>query len=303
MKRNIFILFLSVLSVCKLSAQVQEKGEVIVYFGGGISSLYNDLSLGKYDMGYGINGGIGYTHFFNKNLGINLGVEVSEYASDINLPQLSGRYMTNDGTDPFEFRYHMTGHEEKQNAVFVNIPLMLYLQTKGDNCRFYTMLGGKFGLPVKVDYESDIPSLATSGYYEQWNAELFDPAFMGFGNFENIHSTSDLKLDIAFMASVEIGLKWRIWDGFYIQTGLFADYGLNDIYQKDKNDNLVVYNSQSPADFRINSVVTSINDQNQPIVNKIFPVSGGLKLRFSFATGDILGREDTRSWTLKYYEK
>jgi hypothetical protein len=78
---------------------------------------------------------------------------------------------------------------------------------------------------------------------------------------------SDIKLNTAYMASVELGVKSFLINKMSVYTGIYIDYGLNDIRSKEDvsdNANLVVYQPQDPANFVYNTAFHSYSKQMKP---------------------------------------
>jgi hypothetical protein len=156
---------------------------------------------------------------------------------------------------------------------------MLQFQT-GDEHRFYVSAGGKVGIPVSGKYESSNTGIQNSGYYEKENYEYTTQTFMGFGQFTGRGAEGDMSFKTAFFASAELGMKWRLNGNWSLYTGAYLDYGLNDIAKKQSRP-FVEYNTGSPEDFTVNSIVNS-QYQTSSFTEKIIPVAAGIRLRLAF---------------------
>jgi len=160
---------------------------------------------------------------------------------------------------------------------------MLQFQV-GKNHQFYAAAGGKVGLPIHVNYNSRGTNIQNSGYYTEEDYKYTTQLFMGFGQFSG--SNGKLKLKTAFMVSAEIGAKWVMQDGYKFYTGVYVDYGLNNIAAPQTSPPpFIAYNTARPADFAINSIFQSQYSQNnemQSFTKKIVPMTAGLKLIFAF---------------------
>lgn len=267
---------------CLLSTPVfsQLSHEFTLHAAGGISELQYDVSAGERKTGFGANAGLGYAFFFSPNWGVGTGVGLMWMNTKYELPGFTDAYAANDGTDNFELRYTMNGYTEKQRVLNVNIPLMLKFQTNG-RTKFYASAGAKVGFPVHATYKSQAVGFTTSGYYPQYNNELFGPAFMGFGQFEGEEKKGDLHLKTMCMLSAEAGVKWKLAANRSLYTGAYIDYGLNNISDEVQDRRLLVYNNENPADFGYRSVIASRSD-GQVFTDKIVPFSVGIKIALAF---------------------
>jgi len=72
-------------------------------------------------------------------------------------------------------------------------------------------------------------------------------------------------------------MKWRLNEKTTLYSGVYIDYGLNDILEKEpaNNTNLVVYQSNTPAQFAHNTATNSY-------AKKMAPFAGGITLRLAF---------------------
>jgi Outer membrane protein beta-barrel domain len=264
---------LTALSLCP-NRLLAQKGELSVSAGGAAATLNYDFA-GDADVkdGVGFNLGLDYAYYFSDNIGFAIGAEYQQMGAKLNAQRLSGAYDAIDyEQEPFEFRYNMASITEKQKVGFVNIPLTLVYRNT-DNT-FYIRAGAKVGIPVTNKFTGNY-TLSTSGYYEQYNAELFDPLFMAFGNFGRVSANgTSIDLKPSYIATLELGITEPISShNFYV--GFYVDYGLNNI-AGNKTHPVVYEVQQSGAGFKYNSIL------NSGYVDDVKTLSFGVKLRYAF---------------------
>lgn len=251
-----------------------QNSELSVSAGGAAATLNYDVA-GQADVkdGIGFNLGLDYAYYFSGNFGIAVGAEYQQMKATLDGLRFNGAYDAIDYEDePFEFRYNMARITEKQKVGFVNIPLTLVYRNT-DNT-FYIRAGAKVGIPITSKFTGNY-NLSTSGYYEQYNGELFDPLFMGFGNFGRVSANgSSIDLKPSYIATLEVGITEPIGaHNFYV--GFYADYGLNNI-AGDKTHPVQYTVQQSGAGFKYNSILES------GYVDNIKTLAFGVKLRYAF---------------------
>lgn len=262
-----------------------EKHELLIYGAGGMSSL--NYKSDQMDVNKSIGGqfGVGYNLFFTANFGIGIGAELSLYTSKAVMDMLSDKYMTVDRTnEEFEFRSKIYNYQEKQRATYVNIPLMLNYQSSGIT-RIYFSAGVKIGLPVGGQYKTSGATIVNSGYYAYENVEYTTQEFMGFGSFTGKDTKDDLEFKTAYLAAAELGVKLRLYDRLSLYTGLYFEYGLNDILKSDAPQRFIEYNAVNPSNFRTGSVLTSqfnLNGRQTGFVEKVNLLSIGVKVKLAF---------------------
>jgi len=272
------IAFITLITV--LSTQIsfaQSKSEISLVASGIFSKLDYDTQEGYLDQARSGSFGLGYSFYFNRQWAINIGAEYESFKTNLiySALQLSNNAVDIEG-ETFEYRYTAEGYDEEQKLNVINIPLTLQFQTDGDETKFYARVGGQISLINDAEYSTSIRNLTTSGYYPQYDAELFDPQFMGFGRYNNVSQESqDLAFDTSFAAVVEAGVKREIYNLGSLYLGLFCNYGLTTLSTDTEAANLVEYNTENPTDFTANSVLQTDRAED------IRLVSYGIKLRFA----------------------
>jgi len=267
------------------SISQRQRHEILLYGGGGLSTLKYDVSIGKQTNGFGGQAGLGYSFLFAQKWRIRTGVEFSLYNSYFTLDNTNLSYMAIDAENsPFEFRCRIDNYREKQYLVMLQIPIMLQYQ-KGIRHQFYAAAGGKLGIPLSVKYNSSKTTIYNSGYYDFEEYEYTTQRFMGFGNFAGSDGKLNFKT-IAILASAEVGAKWIMGEGYKLYTGIYVDYGLNNMLNQPTVPlPFLDYDPSRPSDFAVNSIVESQYAQNnefKTFTNKTIPMAAGIKLLLAF---------------------
>lgn len=280
MKKLFNIIFCAALLAFPLErSSAQEAGsyELSLTGGFGLSTLKYDLDNGDSKQKTGGNAGVGFNYFLSNKFSLNTGLELSFYNSKAEMNEFSDAARSYDSEGKiFELQSVIKDYEEKQNAMFLTIPVMAQFQTKVINDhQVYAALGVKIGIPVSSKYKSNSASLETVGYYAEDDLYIDEHPAVGFGMFNGKSVEKDLDLKIAFLLAAEAGMKWSLTDKFAVYTGVFVDYGLNDIRDK-KNQAFLIYNPAIPTRYENNSITgTKFGD-------KITPFAAGLKIRLAF---------------------
>lgn len=276
MKKHITSLavIIAVLSSCFNSYSQNKKQEFSVSVGGPFSSIQSVGS--QYTPGNGVNAGLRYSYYLNEGLSLGIGVEYQTYSSDSKFSSISGAYNATDSeNESFQFRYRSTDLRETQKLAYINIPIGIQFETPGTT-KLYIGAGAKIGFASTASFETTMGNLTTSGYYPQYNVELFNPAFAGYSSTDNLRtSKTDLDTDISYSATIETGIKQLIGKRNSIYVGVYFDHGINSIYDKGTSKNLVEYNAELPVRLKYNSVFDSGLAKDMKLV------SYGLKVRFA----------------------
>ena len=270
------------------SAQNTSAHEFGVSIGGGLSTL-------KYDDGKnGIGGNIAlnYTYLFNEKWGIKSGLELALYNAklkDFSTLSYAPGLKDSEG-EIFDYYSSVSGYTEKQKAMLLNIPVMGYFQTEAfSQNKFYVSAGFKVGIPVSGKYESDGETFVNKGWYPNKNNWVETQKFAGFGEFKDKSVEDDLDLDLAFILSLEAGLKWDLGGNKSLYTGVFLDYGLNDIRKYSNKPFVTQTVDGDNYDFTNNSALEStyatkyVHEQGEvkKIADKVVPFAVGIKIGFA----------------------
>lgn len=289
MIKKITLIVISCLLITTLSfAQEKSRHEFSGYLLGGLSTLKYDVDNGERagKMGGGI--GLGYTYFLSDAFGLGTGLELAFYNASAELVSVYNRYKTvDDFNTPFEYISRVSDYKETQNAMYLNIPITLQYQVPvSSSVKFYAIGGAKIGIPLSSKFKAEKGEISNSGYYEKENKEYFGPDYRerGFDKFSAKNKKEDFDLNVAFTLTLETGLKWSLFNN-NLYTGLYFDYGLNDVGKGKRAKNLIEYNAQMPVDYIGNSILDSRygeGENKSRFVTKVAPMAFGIKLKYSF---------------------
>jgi len=291
MKKIIIILFAAMSS---LYVSAQAIHEYSIYGSGGLSTLSYQLTQGNKSIRGGGDFGLGYTFFianekvtetgkiFHQYWGIHTGLGLGVYSAKAKINNMEAiAEDLDDGEDTFNlFNMYTTvsGYNETQKAMYLNIPVMACFQIE----QIYIIGGLKFGIPVSGNYQSNNTTLINKAYYKDLDNWLEIQEFRGYGMFRN-SSEGKLKQDLTVILSFETGWNWYINSHISVYTGLYFDYGLNNV-SKNKKTTFINYKKDDPKNFTTNSILSSYRDDKKLDVfsEKVKVMAVGLKVRLAY---------------------
>ena len=250
MKKQL-IFGLSLLIYTTLNAQ--ETGHYLyLNGGGGFHNLSYPLLNGteKGSFGYTLNAGYGY--FFNKHWGLQTGIGLESIKPEATLNYMTGSPSTDTDGENYEYRTYYNNWKEKQNLMFLDIPLGLqFRQTLNKKITLLASAGLKMAIPVHSTFETTGGEIATTGYYTQYEVELKNMPQHGFVNISD-HLTGDVSIKPSFSGFADLGATYTLTSRIDLNTGIYTGYGLNNIgksadnllYQKDKVYNGILASDQ-----------------------------------------------------------
>jgi len=263
--------------------------EFSVYGKGIFNSLKYDLPEGA-DLNKGNGAGLGvqYSLYLNTRWSVSAGFEYQQYRSEALFTNFGDYYSTTDpeGTD-FDFYASVNTYKEKQWFGMVNIPILFQYETPTPwtNAFIYGAIGFQLGIPVSSNYKATAEDLNTSGYFQQWDAMLDNPGFMGFGNWGTVGGDKK-QLDIRNSCALllEVGFKQQINKQRNLYVGFYADLGLNSLAKKSSSSfALIEYDADNPTDFKFNPLFYSAPQAKGEVYVTNPKIQGfGIKIQYAF---------------------
>jgi len=269
-KRNsaiiLFLIFFA-LSSLQLLAQKAPQ-EFTVHAAGGIATYAFQPTVKGPSLGYNSDFGLGFTGFFNRQLGVHVGAGFGFFnvkSKVATLKTVTTGLVDQINNLDYDLYTTLSGYTETHKSLYINIPVMFVFQTQqrqywswkqSPKASFYAMGGLKLLFLFNNQYDVGVESIYNAAYYTKLKNWAATQQFFGLGNFNNNNKgySSSGKMDFGIMATftVELGVKWRIDNNIAIYTGAFFDCGLNDpikgnrrsyeefIYEDNLKDNLTI---------------------------------------------------------------
>jgi hypothetical protein len=192
-------------------------------------------------------------------------------------------YSDAERTEDMFFNSLISNYRETQHARYLHIPLMLELRLpSNDKYNWFVAAGAKFGFAVSDKYEATPDRLFTYGYFPETGQTFVNMPEHGFITRDRPSWQGNQGFGFDVSLSLETGLRWAITDRLRIYTGIYIDYGLNDIAPKKQNVDILSYQLATPETFAYNSVLSSTG-----YVDKMKLISIGAKLRIGLSFNHI----------------
>jgi hypothetical protein len=292
--KKLIIILVAAISSLHLSAQAVH--EISAHAGAGLSTLSYKLSHGNRSSGFGGDFGFGYTYIINSeravetgtvsyiNWGIHSGIGLGLYNAKAKLNNVKTVTANlNDGEavfNKFDLETTLSNYNETQNTMFLNIPVMGLFQME----QFYVMGGFKFGIPLNGKYKSKDATLTNRANYPDLGKEVWfeTQTFRGLGEFIGRNYDGKIDLGVSVILGLEAGMKWVIADNLSLYTGMYFDYGLNNVVKGD-NKPFINYPTNDPENFTTNSVLSSYVDsgKSSTFTEKANVMAVGIKVRLA----------------------
>ena len=275
-------MFILLFSGSHSSLVAQRPYELSLYGGGAYSFLSHSRSSNSNSLGYSVDAGLGFTYFIRPQWGIHVGAGFGFYdvQTEVNtMKQITSGFFDSNG---YAFELHTTyyNYKEAQQAMFLNIPVLLQFQTtknqnyqqkKGQRVGLYAMTGIKVCFLVKNSDQPQIDRLYNAGYYPFFDNWLDTQTFAGLGNFDGTKSEEKQKFSVLAIYTLEAGCKLLVGNSLFLYVGAYYDCGLHDPLKKIRQPLSYYAQVENLADFTLLSFSKRVNY-----------MAVGLKLRLAF---------------------
>lgn len=252
--------------------------ELSIEANGGLQGLHYSLPGGSAKPQAGGALGVGYMFPVQKHWNVLTGINGAYYATKATLngtlPYSS--FQVDDAGSAFQYNIKTTNYQEKQTFFAATVPLMLQYHTTGEKTQWYINGGAKFILPFSGKAKATASEVTTSGYYPDMNVELKELPAHGFGTIQNWNSTHNLDLKPGAMASLATGVSFPLSSCMRLYTGVYADYGLTNVYKKDASGSMLPYSATGVNNIAPGTVL------NMEGTGAAKPIAFGIQVKLGF---------------------
>jgi OmpA-OmpF porin, OOP family len=249
---------LFIVSSIFLTYKTANSQELTINLNGGLQGLDMKVKNGDNKINFGGKVGVGYTYFINKNWGIISGVDLGYFNNKNTLNNtILSSYQFDSQNDPFEYRIKTNQYSEKNTFYTASIPLLVQFRTEGDT-QFYINAGARVHFPFAQKSKIKINQISTTGYYPDMNVEFENLPQHGFTTYNNIEESVKNKFKTAIALNVETGVSFKLSEILRLYTGVYLDYGLNNIQKTTNNSNetsLINYDALGSGIVEVNGLL------------------------------------------------
>lgn len=274
---------IAILGFCLLmgsfKGQSQEFG---IEVNGGMQGLRFDNpggTKGKPQAGGSV--GVQYIFPLSAHFGLLTGISCGYYSTKATLHSgatYSSWQVDNTGS-AFQYNINTTGYSETQRFLAAAIPVMLHYHTVGNNTQWYLNAGTKFILPFKAKIKATAQQLNLSGYYPDFNVEVFNVPQHGFAAISNWQSSRNIELKPTATFSGSTGISFKMGERMRLYTGVYIDLGLTDMKKADSYNSLIGYNAAGSANPPVGGVFSIGNTSEAKLFACGLQVKLGLERR------------------------
>ena len=243
------------LAVSVSAQQTAHDNYVGVSFGGGMNTMLYKPVNGQHNLGGGIEAGLFYGRFFNKTVGLGVGLQYT-------WANASALYNYNETTvglvhpsNPNQLYNLSTGFnnwKEQQTVGVLSIPVEVLFRHAFNNR--WALIGGvglSIDFPIHGVYSPKGGDYSTTGVFPTLgNYVVRDLPEHGFSTYTNTQGgkvNNLAKVGVGVLG--DLGFRCALNDNWGLYMGLYLGYGCTNLLAEAKTDPMVMINDQQKLDY------------------------------------------------------
>ena len=259
MKNKHFLTIIVATLAISVSAQQSVHDNYIgVNFGGGLNSMLYKPANGTQGLGFGFDAGIHYGRFFNRTVGLGVGLQYSwanAYATYNWNEVTTGLTHPSNPNTPYDLTTGFTNFVERQNVGYLSIPVeVLFRKALNDRAAFIAGVGLSLDLPIQGKYIAKSGSYSTTGVFPELGfytvSDMPEHGFSTYTTTQNAKINNRAKVGGSVIA--DLGFRAALNDNWGMYFGLYAGYGFTNFLKESMPDEMIMINATNPAiiDYR-----------------------------------------------------
>ena len=257
-----------------------------VNFGGGLNSALYNPANGTQGLGFGFDAGLHYGHFFNRTVGLGVGLRFSwanAYATYNWNEVTTGLTHPSNPNTPYNLTTGFNNFVERQNIGYLSIPVeVLFRKTLNNRAAFIGGVGLALDLPLYGKYIAKSGSYSTTGVFPALGSYAFsDMPEHGFSTYTTTQGAKfNNRAKVGGSVIADLGFRVAMNDNWGMYFGLYAGYGFTNLLAEAKTDEMIMLNAADPSkiDYR------GTFDSNE--TGKANLIRAGVKIAVDFGWGN-----------------
>jgi len=280
LKKSIITIAAAALAITVSAQQAAHDNYVGVSFGGGLNTMLYKAANGQQSVGGGIDAGLFYGHFFNKTVGLSVGLQytwANAYAT-YNWSEVStGLTHPNNPNTLYNLSTTYTDWKERQTMGVLSIPVeVLFRKELSNRWAFIGGVGLSIDFPIHGSYSPMGGTYATTGVFPKLGN--YTVSNLPEHGFDTYTTTQGGKMDniakVGGSVLADLGFRCALNDNWGMYIGAYFGYGFSNLVKEAKNNPMVIINAQQQIDY----AGTFASDET----SKANLLRCGLKIAFDF---------------------
>lgn len=257
-KRFISIIAAAALALSVSAQQSVHDNYIGVNFGGGLNSMLYKPANGTQGLGFGFDAGIHYGHFFNKTVGLGVGLQYSwanAYVTYNWSEVTTGLVHPSNPYTPYDLTTGFNNFVERQNVGYLSIPVeVLFRKSLNDRAAFIAGVGLSLDLPIHGKYIAKSGTYSTTGVFPELGSytvsDMPEHGFSTYTTTQNAKINNRAKVGGSVIA--DLGFRVALNENWGMYFGVYAGYGFTNLLKETKTEEMIMINANDPSiiDYR-----------------------------------------------------
>ena len=243
------------LAITVSAQQAAHDNYVGVSFGGGLNTMLYKAANGQQNVGGGIDAGLFYGHFFNKTVGLSVGLQytwANAYAT-YNWSEVStGLTHPNNPNTLYNLSTTYTDWKERQTMGVLSIPVeVLFRKELSNRWAFIGGVGLSIDFPIHGSYSPMGGTYATTGVFPKLGN--YTVSNLPEHGFDTYTTTQGGKMDniakVGGSVLADLGFRCALNDNWGMYIGAYFGYGFSNLIKEPKANPMVIINAQQQIDY------------------------------------------------------
>ena len=274
------------IALTAVAQQSEHDNYIGVNFGGGLNSALYKPANGTQGLGFGFDAGLHYGHFFNRTVGLGVGLQFSwanAYATYNWNEVTTGLTHPSNPNTPYNLTTGFNDYVERQNIGYLSIPVeVLFRKKLNDRAAFIAGVGLSLDLPLYGNYIAKSGSYSTTGVFPALGSYAFsDMPEHGFSTYTTTQGAKwNNRAKVGGSVIADLGFRVAMNDNWGMYFGLYAGYGFTNLLGTAKTEEMVMINDQMVNDQMVNVLYRGTFDSNE--ASKANLIRAGVKIAIDF---------------------
>ncbi len=257
MKANrIIVMFAAAALTLSVSAQQSTHDNYVgVNFGGGLNTMLYKVANGQQSVGGGIEAGVFYGRFFNKIVGLGVGLQYTWANASA---MYSYNEVTADLVHPsnpnqlYNLNTTYANWKERQTMGVLSIPVeVLFRKSLSDRWAFIGGVGLSIDFPIHGSYAPMGGTYMTTGVFPKLGN--YTVSNLPEHGFDTYSTTQGGKMNniakVGASAIADLGFRVALNDNWGMYMGVYAGYGFTNLIKEEKTNPMVIINERQQIDY------------------------------------------------------
>lgn len=255
LRKSIIAIAAAALTLSVSAQQSTHDNYVGVSFGGGLNTMLYKTANGQQSLGGGLDAGLFYGRFFNKTVGLGVGLQYT-WANSTALYNYNevttGLIHPSNPNQLYNLTTSFNDWRERQTMGVLSIPVeVLFRKELSARGAFIAGIGLSVDFPIHGNYTPKGGTYSTTGTFPSLGdyvvSDLPEHGFSTYENFRDGKITNRAKVGASVLA--DLGFRVALNDNWGLYMGLYAGYGFTNLLAEAKTAPLVIINDDQQIDY------------------------------------------------------